>query len=51
VDLRRIVRDNNGSDEALTQAIVSSMSIKPKGHDFDLTTQPVIFRHMNHTGG
>jgi cyclic pyranopterin phosphate synthase len=27
------------------------MEIKPKGHDFDLTEQPIIFRHMSVTGG
>ncbi|MEJ2449909.1 MAG: GTP 3',8-cyclase MoaA [Gammaproteobacteria bacterium] len=51
VDLRRIVRNHGSSDETLSQAIISAMTIKPKGHDFDLATQPVIFRHMNHTGG
>lgn len=51
VDLRSIVRDRNSTDEALSQAIISAMDIKPKGHDFDLAAQPVIFRHMNHTGG
>ena len=28
-----------------------ALEIKPEGHDFDLTSQPVIFRHMNATGG
>ena len=51
VDLRRVVRANPGDDAALKQAIVDSMAIKPQGHDFDITAQPVIFRHMNHTGG
>ena len=51
VDLRRVVRANPGDDVALKQAIVDSMAIKPQGHDFDITAQPVIFRHMNHTGG
>jgi len=27
------------------------MAIKPEGHDFNQREQPVIFRHMNHTGG
>jgi cyclic pyranopterin phosphate synthase len=27
------------------------MAIKPRGHDFQLGGQPVIRRHMNHTGG
>lgn len=51
VDLRRVVRDKPHSDGSLSQAIISAMDIKPKGHDFDLNSQPVIFRHMNHTGG
>jgi len=51
VDLRRVVRANPGDDDALKAAIIDSMQIKPKGHDFDLEAKPVIFRHMNHTGG
>lgn len=51
VDLRHVVRSCPGDGAALGRAIVDAMQIKPKGHDFDLTAQPVIFRHMNHTGG
>lgn len=51
VDLRHVVRANPGDDDALKAAIVDSMAIKPKGHEFDLQAKPVIFRHMNHTGG
>jgi cyclic pyranopterin phosphate synthase len=51
VDLRRVMRGNPGDDGALKRAILDSMTIKPKGHDFDLEAKPVIFRHMNHTGG
>lgn len=51
VDLRHVVRANPGDNAALRAAIVDSMAIKPKGHDFDLRAKPVIFRHMNHTGG
>jgi GTP 3',8-cyclase len=51
MDLRRVVRANPTDDRALHDAIVASMQIKPKGHDFDLQAQPVIFRHMNTTGG
>lgn len=51
VDLRRIVRANPMDDEPLRQAIIDSMQIKPKGHEFDLQAKPVIFRHMNATGG
>jgi cyclic pyranopterin phosphate synthase len=50
-DLRRVVRAHPGDDEALRQAIVHAMQIKPKGHDFDLNTQQVLLRHMNTTGG
>lgn len=50
-DLRRVVRAHPGNDEALRQAIIESMLIKPKGHNFDLTTREVILRHMNTTGG
>ncbi|MCB1857995.1 MAG: GTP 3',8-cyclase MoaA [Gammaproteobacteria bacterium] len=51
VDLRRVVRANPTSDDVLQQAIVEAMKIKPRGHEFDLSTKPVIFRHMNATGG
>ena len=51
VDLRRVVRANPGDEVALRKAIVASMEIKPRGHDFNLDAQPVIFRHMSHTGG
>jgi cyclic pyranopterin phosphate synthase len=51
VDLRRVLRAHPGDDDRLREAIRGSMAIKPKGHEFDLQAQPVIFRHMNHTGG
>lgn len=51
VDLKRVVRANPGEIETLKQAIRDSMAIKPRGHDFDLAARPVIFRHMNVTGG
>ena len=51
VDLRKVVRAHPGNDEKLKQAIQNAMLIKPKGHDFNLKEQPVIFRHMNVTGG
>ena len=51
VDLRRIVRSYPGDKERLKQTIRESMAIKPKGHDFNLNEQPLIFRHMNVTGG
>ena len=51
VDLRRVMRANPGDDAALKKAIVDAMQIKPQGHEFNLYEQPVIFRHMNTTGG
>jgi len=51
VDLRHVVRSYPADNEPLRQAIIDAMEIKPEGHDFDLTSQPVIFRHMNATGG
>jgi len=51
VDLRQVVRENPGNMEILKQTIIDSMAIKPQGHEFDLSTRPVIIRHMNVTGG
>ena len=51
VDLRHVLRANPGDDERLREAIIDSMAIKPKGHDFDLSRQVVILRHMSVTGG
>ena len=51
VDLRHVVRANPGDRETLDQAIIDSMQIKPKGHDFDLNSQSILLRHMNLTGG
>ena len=51
VDLRGLIRRYPGDIERLKQAIVDSMDIKPEGHDFNITEQPVIFRHMSVTGG
>ncbi|MSR15075.1 MAG: GTP 3',8-cyclase MoaA [Gammaproteobacteria bacterium] len=51
VDLRAVLRRQPGDLEALKATIRESMEIKPRGHDFRLTAQPMIFRHMNATGG
>ena len=51
VDLRHVIRANPGHPETLSQAIIDSMQIKPKGHDFNLDSQTVLLRHMNLTGG
>lgn len=51
VDLKQIARANPTDDKLLRQAIINAMSLKPHGHDFDLNSKPVIFRHMNTSGG
>jgi cyclic pyranopterin phosphate synthase len=51
LDLRAILRSRPGDGARLEQGIREAMQIKPKGHEFDLHAQPVIFRHMNLTGG
>lgn len=51
VDLRRIIRGHPENDIELQRALHKAMEIKPKGHDFNLREQPVIFRYMSATGG
>ncbi|MDO9151608.1 MAG: GTP 3',8-cyclase MoaA [Methylotenera sp.] len=52
VDLMPLLRNNPDNDQPLIQAIVDSMSIKPKGHDFDIQrAKPAVVRFMSHTGG
>ncbi len=51
VDLRAVIRERPGDEAALKLAIRAAMDIKPLGHDFQLAAKPIIFRHMNATGG
>ncbi|KHF25736.1 cyclic pyranopterin phosphate synthase MoaA [Solemya velum gill symbiont] len=51
MDLRHVIRSSPGDSEALRKALIDSMHLKPEGHEFDLEAKPIIFRHMNHTGG
>lgn len=51
VDLRAVLRAHPGNLDELKQRIRKAMDIKPRGHDFSLKAQPIIFRHMNATGG
>lgn len=51
VDLRAPLREHPEDDEAVREVIRGAMGIKPEGHEFDLTAQPIILRRMNHTGG
>lgn len=50
-DLRRALRANPTDDERVKRSIIAAMDLKPRGHDFDLQAKPIIFRHMNMTGG
>ena len=50
-DLRRTVRANPIDDERVKTVIVEAMNKKPRGHEFDLSRQPSIVRHMSMTGG
>lgn len=52
VDLMPLLRQHPDDDQPLIDAILHSMTIKPKGHDFDLRrTEPAVVRFMSHTGG
>lgn len=51
VDLKQVLREHPGDDQALTDTIIDSMSIKPEGHDFNLHIPATITRHMSATGG
>lgn len=52
VDLMPLLRQYPHDDAPLIEAILGSMRIKPKGHDFDLRrAQPAVIRFMSHTGG
>ncbi len=51
VDLKRVIRANPGDKDKLKQVLSDAMQIKPEKHEFNLHEQPVIFRHMNATGG
>ena len=52
IDLMPLLRDNPHHDQPVIEAILASMAIKPKGHDFDLRrAKPAVIRFMSHTGG
>ena len=52
IDLMPLLRANPNNDAPLVAAILDSMTIKPKGHDFDLRrAEPAVVRFMSHTGG
>ncbi len=52
VELMPLLRAHPDNDEPVIDAILNSMLIKPKGHDFDLRrAEPAVVRFMSHTGG
>lgn len=51
VDLKKIIRSHPGDQQALSEAIIQAMDIKPQQHYFDLKEEPTIVRFMNTTGG
>jgi len=50
-DLKEVVRSTNGNIDALKQALIKAMDLKPERHYFDLDDEPQIVRFMNTTGG
>ena len=52
IELMPLLRNHPNDDQPLIDAIINSMRIKPKGHDFDLQrVEPAVIRFMSHTGG
>jgi GTP 3',8-cyclase len=52
VELMPLLRTYPNDDMPIIEAILNSMKVKPKGHDFDLSrTKPAVVRFMSHTGG
>lgn len=52
IDLMPLLRAHPNDDTPVIEAILNSMRIKPKGHDFDLKrAAPAVVRFMSHTGG
>ena len=52
VDLMPLLREYPNDDAPIIDAIIDSMRVKPKGHDFDLRrAEPAVVRFMSHTGG
>ena len=52
IELMPLIRENPHNDVPLKEAIINSMAIKPKSHNFNLADQkPSVVRFMSHTGG
>jgi cyclic pyranopterin phosphate synthase len=51
VDLKQIIRDNDGDIEILKQTLLNAMNNKPKEHKFTVDGDVQVVRFMNMTGG
>ena len=52
IELMPLLRNHPNDDAPLIEAIINSMKVKPKGHDFNLQrAAPAVVRFMSHTGG
>ena len=51
IDLKAVVRAHPNDTDRIKQAIIDAMALKPEQHEFDLSEQPIIMRHMSSTGG
>lgn len=52
IELMPLLREFPTDDAPVIEAILNSMHIKPKGHDFDVRrATPTVVRFMSHTGG
>jgi len=51
VDLKQIVRDNDGDIDILKQHLIAAMGNKPKEHQFTVGGEVQVVRFMNMTGG
>lgn len=51
VDLRQVMLSKPNDSQALEQAIIDSIALKPEKHEFTLDDEPQIVRFMNMTGG
>jgi cyclic pyranopterin phosphate synthase len=47
-----LLRKYPNNDQPIKDAILNSMEIKPKSHEFNLDqSKPAVVRFMSHTGG
>jgi cyclic pyranopterin phosphate synthase len=52
IELMPLLRLFPNNDDPIKDAIINSMKIKPKSHEFDLSKEkPAVIRFMSHTGG